>query len=275
MGSEIVTMDNSPLHKLPRELRDEIYAFVLQQPFDIQLITVATDDATENVNKPVVEWIQSPHRYRLALTTTCKQLHEEASPVFYQVNSFMLNTPWRRPDGRNVQPLQHGPHHLDAVSNFRSWIDCTLNRHKTHASDITIDLGARDLQLPTAQLLPDQTIKQVVGVIAASRDARTKWAVRLMFDAHSLKKGGRDLMVTLFNGTCWDFPRIFFPAASLSAPRESIEKVLRPLRRRAEECSTSQQSLHDSLEVLEQIGITLEASIGDLQKAVEKAREST
>ncbi len=92
----------SPLFKLPRELRDEIYRYTLIQPKPIKVrssrldvrTTVAlqqsADAAADAADAVVNQKSFTPSR-RTALLTTCRQINDEATPIMYAENVLELD----------------------------------------------------------------------------------------------------------------------------------------------------------------------------------------
>ena len=116
-------MEKSPLNKLPAELRNQIYELAL---FQSTGITVFVSGLRPHLFKP------TETKNILSLTETCKKLRHESSPIFYQINKFILiskylgerysgdintarNTQWERGlcewlrqlGDRNVNALSH------------------------------------------------------------------------------------------------------------------------------------------------------------------------
>ena len=75
-------MDTSSLIKLPAELRNRIYEYVLYQPQAVK-VHIFTGTPTR-IRKA------SDRERILALTAVCKQLCHECSPIFYEINKFRL-----------------------------------------------------------------------------------------------------------------------------------------------------------------------------------------
>ena len=78
-------MEDSPLGKLPAELRNRIYTFVFQRPSPIKILlrpprkrSLTTDDETKE-DKPT------------SLLLTCRQVNVECSQLFYAVNTFEID----------------------------------------------------------------------------------------------------------------------------------------------------------------------------------------
>lgn len=74
-------MDNSPLARLPRELRDHIYELVLSFKSHLYL---HDDDPDNPARLPCGQ-----------LTRVCRQLRAETQPIFYSSNKFMVNALWK------------------------------------------------------------------------------------------------------------------------------------------------------------------------------------
>lgn len=72
-------MEQSPLSKLPPELRNKIYSEVLVIAEDINVARPASNYVPPRWGSPV-------------LLQICRQLREEESPIFYGLNSFCINS---------------------------------------------------------------------------------------------------------------------------------------------------------------------------------------
>jgi len=83
---QALSMDNSPLSKLPPELRNFIYELALHQdkPFNLHW------SPTQSVREAA--WSHSP-KQALALTATCHRIRSECSKLFYATNTFVLDCP--------------------------------------------------------------------------------------------------------------------------------------------------------------------------------------
>ncbi|KAK5743940.1 hypothetical protein LTR17_002278 [Elasticomyces elasticus] len=77
-------MDNSPLSRIPAELRNRIYELVLLQPKPITLTNLPKLNAMEPYTCAPYLAFQHP----TALTMTCVAIHREASKLFYAINTF-------------------------------------------------------------------------------------------------------------------------------------------------------------------------------------------
>ncbi|KAI4661574.1 uncharacterized protein J4E78_004363 [Alternaria triticimaculans] len=76
--------DNSPLLQLPGELRNRIYKFVLHYHLPIYVDIPALEDEHGN-SVP-----RENTRRMLALLYTCRQIHSEASMMYYALNTFQF-----------------------------------------------------------------------------------------------------------------------------------------------------------------------------------------
>ena len=93
-------MDNSPLSRLPAELRQEIYHHTFQVDGDLSLLRVS-NAAAEGSDEGRMQWVvravyspplgcktKSPPDLMPALLRTCRQVHAEALPIFYAANDW-------------------------------------------------------------------------------------------------------------------------------------------------------------------------------------------
>ncbi|KAK4633196.1 hypothetical protein CLAFUR0_03312 [Fulvia fulva] len=81
-------MDASPFNKLPAELRNNIYEFALTMPRDIELRCVDREEDQSSV----LQLGTSDARDHLRLLSTCKQIRQEALPLFFFCNCIKIHT---------------------------------------------------------------------------------------------------------------------------------------------------------------------------------------
>ena len=75
-------MDQSPLSRIAREVRNRIYELVLTQPESVRI---------DESSFPIVFTRYQPHRRKLlALTETCRAIRDECTQLFYATNEFSL-----------------------------------------------------------------------------------------------------------------------------------------------------------------------------------------
>lgn len=77
-------MDNSPLAKLPAELRASIYEFALASPTPI---TLSSQNGRSGSKLQRRRRLQSPSAH-MALTRTCRQIYRETGHLFFSLNTF-------------------------------------------------------------------------------------------------------------------------------------------------------------------------------------------
>jgi len=168
-------MDNSPLSKLPREIRDEIYTLSLQHDQTITICTSSTKDFA------IRSQDVAPHTLALALTKTCKQIHHEALPLFFKTNSFVFFT------------CILGRYH--PLADFREWISNTLNKHQTSAGSIEIHLGGIwNCRLSEEAAMRRFVENEIVELVKSATVPRIAWTVSVILD---FKYGSRGRTIYL------------------------------------------------------------------------------
>ena len=86
ISANLIEMDRSPLAKLPPELRNRIYDFTLTCDSPIKILCTTNPETRRlRAYSPI-----AARNHPLALTETCKQLHEECTQLFYAVNIFVF-----------------------------------------------------------------------------------------------------------------------------------------------------------------------------------------
>ena len=96
------TMENSPLRKLPAELRNQIYELVLTEKYPI--VTSKGLDYRRQIT-------YLGKRHQMGITRTCKEIHAESANLFHALNTFVLQI--------SQYSLIKSEHHLEG---FRSQI---------------------------------------------------------------------------------------------------------------------------------------------------------
>lgn len=113
-------METSPFHKLPGELRDQIYVLALQQTQKIDLFR----DQSQIIIDPVLRTERV-----LALTATCKQIRSECLAIFYSVNHF-------RVCGGVLRSL-----YQDCTGVFQQWVDRVGTKQRQALCRLDFELG--------------------------------------------------------------------------------------------------------------------------------------
>ncbi|SMY24073.1 unnamed protein product [Zymoseptoria tritici ST99CH_1A5] len=78
-----MTMENSPLERLPQEIRDEIWEYALTQP---KPIIITANTSTKALKK---DW-RSHAPKPVSLLHTCKKINNETRLLFYRLNVFTI-----------------------------------------------------------------------------------------------------------------------------------------------------------------------------------------
>lgn len=115
-------MDCSPLNNLPLELRDRIYEVVAINDQHIS-ISVRT-------GKPVTNGVD------LRFMRVCRQMREEATPIFYSTNSFTIVTKFLEAEGEPGKPENRRP-----FSGIQAWLGFIGPENAKSLSRVCIDLG--------------------------------------------------------------------------------------------------------------------------------------
>lgn len=118
----INSMDNSPLQRLPPELRDRIYEFVTTQDEQISIIV--------RTGKPVTRGLD------LRFMTVCKQMRDEANAIFYNANAFTIVTKYLETEGETSNPLAR-----KSFSGIQSWLAAIGPDGTKSLSRVCLDLG--------------------------------------------------------------------------------------------------------------------------------------
>ena len=122
-------MDTSLLIQLPGEIRNRIYELVL---YHSDKITIRIMTGTPEVANTYA--YNEPIKHFLGLLSTCKQIRYEASPVFYEMNTFALVSHY---DGE----LQKH-HNTERWRNgLRVWLNQIGERNRSYLSRVEIDVG--------------------------------------------------------------------------------------------------------------------------------------
>lgn len=122
-------MEASPLMKLPGELRNRIYELALFQASDI---TVFVSGVRPHLFHP------TETQNILSLMETCKDMRAEASPIFYQVNKFVLIAKYL---GERYTGDIKNPRNTQWERGLNDWLDQLGPRNVKALSHIEVDIG--------------------------------------------------------------------------------------------------------------------------------------
>ncbi|KAL8768297.1 MAG: hypothetical protein Q9209_005436 [Squamulea sp. 1 TL-2023] len=96
---DAVGLDQSLLSRLPLELRQQIYSYVLHAPWEFirlvrqESIAVGTRKRSRFIALPVGSWQICSHSHRTAVLWTCRQIYTEAIDSLYQRIPFYAELP--------------------------------------------------------------------------------------------------------------------------------------------------------------------------------------
>lgn len=76
-------MDQSPFGRLPAELRNHIYEYIIEDGTQYCITTHFNERGVEKLKASLAD-------QPLALARTCRATHEEFTPLFYSTNTFMI-----------------------------------------------------------------------------------------------------------------------------------------------------------------------------------------
>ena len=120
-------MDNSPLQKLPREIRDHNYDIALHVYGGVR---ICDGDNGQGLDTPL------QNTKVLALTAMCKQISSESLPVFYVTKHFVFAT--------GILIGMYWMSYLNPLGNFSAWIDETGQDNHSSVRHVNIGCGWTD-----------------------------------------------------------------------------------------------------------------------------------
>lgn len=116
-------MDDSPLSKLPGELRNDIYNYVLGSG----CMTVSGDDDGLSYNEA---------KHYLALTRTCKQIREESAAFVTEITDFLIQP--------TLRASKCGNHVIHKPFNLDKWLDRMVTLPKMRPQTVMLHVGQFD-----------------------------------------------------------------------------------------------------------------------------------
>ncbi|KAK5117810.1 hypothetical protein LTR85_008785 [Meristemomyces frigidus] len=126
-------MDNSPLGKVPPELRNNIFDLVLLPPPDTSINMLASPYGLPKPSRDSKAHL----RDALALMATCKQIRQESSTTFYGANDFFIDVS----EGRRENCQADLRRAIASESRMMCrWLD-GLGPNAAHLRNITIYFG--------------------------------------------------------------------------------------------------------------------------------------
>ncbi|KAK3649202.1 hypothetical protein LTR56_007042 [Elasticomyces elasticus] len=171
----------SPLLRLPGELRTEIYKLVV----DVEgTILISHRKADQKLFGVVLDF--EPLSHSLALLQTCKQIHAEASPMFYSLNTFEIKA-------RNNAGGAHLRNGADlALSTIPMFLAQIGSINAAALRHISFDMGAIRVQDTTAARRRE-TVLNMIQELESWSLFRPEWglkaSIRLLIDREDLENG--------------------------------------------------------------------------------------
>lgn len=228
-------MNTSPLQKLPGELRNRIYEFIL---YHIDGINVSISTGIPLLVKDAAT------EHMLALNTVCKQVHCESSPIFYEINKFTFIA---KQVGEQYVGSIRDDRNTQWQTGLRRWLDQIGERNRAHLQHVEIDIGTSFMYnyVPSTESI----WRSVAGVLA-------------FFSKHTQVN-----MRTEFDWT-YESRRAFAVSVPLSDPdraRIAVDKALEEQRR---ELKPWCQSNHTGARRATYMTVELETCAQELQSFI-------
>ncbi len=168
-------MENSPLARLPAEIRNDIYQLVLTQPSQI----LCYYNGTKAFSKER-EWEKNTVTKTLAITSTCQQIRQECGDLFLECNTLHIT---RDVEGASavlsqLLPGLHGlkhssirfeiqpvPDHLDGEKWYQrgDTYDGTIERHRALLFALSRGLHELCIKKPDMELSLQCNMNDLVG----------------------------------------------------------------------------------------------------------------
>ncbi|KAK3644771.1 hypothetical protein LTR56_009436 [Elasticomyces elasticus] len=180
-SSTATSIAASPLLCLPGELRTAIYEHVVAIHGTILISHRKADNKIFGV---VLDF--EPLSHNTTLLQTCKQIHAEASPMFYSLNTFDIKA-------RNNAGGAHLRNGTElALSTLPSFVAQLGSRNAAALRHISFDIGA--IRVPDATAARrGETVLDMIQELESWYIARPGWrlqaSMRLLIDREDLDKG--------------------------------------------------------------------------------------
>lgn len=127
-------MEASPLNRLPPELRDRIYEYVVTPGKDP--LNRLTPNKETRISINVSRGRPLARDLDLRYFRICRQMREEISEIFYSKNIFTIITKYLDLDSESTFDQL-----LKPFSGFSSWLEKIGKKNVAHLTHICIDLG--------------------------------------------------------------------------------------------------------------------------------------
>jgi hypothetical protein len=206
LTQNLITMDASPLSKLPAEIRNEIYELAVIESDGIVI------DLWAGIPQVIAAVPSDGNKYRVGgagLMMACKEARADSTPTFYGANIFVVRTNLLEAgdDDDDDEPALPQLGYKVVAYMLRGWLH-ELGQHSSLLRNVEIDLGTwyprrvfSDRKSPsdifsmtTAFRRPlvsssiNVTFKMVVNWGASGFRRRRKAGFVLLIDSHDLEK---------------------------------------------------------------------------------------
>ncbi len=170
-------MDRSPLAKLPREVRDEIYRITLHSDRAGDIEIDLTRSGKPKGDEPKLRIYGSKlHAVLQALTTTCKQARQEMMQTFFEINTFAFRTTILN----NAAYWPDSVKSINELPSLRHWIQRMVTRYPDLRLRLHIQMG----RMFTKKLMPESVFRQwivgeIVRTVKVAHSGSTIWTLSL------------------------------------------------------------------------------------------------
>ena len=160
------SMENSPLARLPPELREYIYELVLRDPSHL---TVHLSSGRPKLSQP-----SAFRHHPLALAQTCAQLRDESLSIFFRINTFALET-----DHITTHHPGYGLR-TSWLNTLRQWLDAIGDDNRRQLRDVDFDIGklALDIASDYNKEIIEIVCKSLQPAFELFNEHRTKLSLR-------------------------------------------------------------------------------------------------
>lgn len=161
-------MENSPLIRLPPEIREHVYKLAFQKPWHL---TIHLSSGRPKLSRP-----DGVRHHPLALAQACSQLRHESLPIFFGTNTFALET-----DHIETYHPGYGLR-TSWLGILQQWLDVIGDGHRHQLRDVDFDLGQTVLNVPCScesnQIIIETIWRSLEPALALFDERRTKVSLR-------------------------------------------------------------------------------------------------
>ncbi|KAK5132401.1 hypothetical protein LTR08_009084 [Meristemomyces frigidus] len=174
-------MDNSPLARLPAELRNDIYTLALTQPGRIHF----PDDLPTTCRCLTTPYIATDEGWEIAplspnataLARTCRQIREESTELFYAENVFEFELPWAKESVKGK---------ILVLQNMRKFIVAIGAKNARAVSSITVRFEDIEAARHRAPVSINWIAVEYLSTIASAAKDSPHWHLRILIPTQCL-----------------------------------------------------------------------------------------